>query len=43
MPIYPNPDQIQALLKSDLEGPIAMLNLLKFKERAEYEDGSRRT
>jgi uncharacterized protein (DUF1330 family) len=39
MPIYPNPDQIQALLKSDLDAPICMLNLLKFKERAEYEDG----
>ena len=39
MPIYPRPDQIQALLQSDFEGPVAMLNLLKFKERAEYEDG----
>jgi uncharacterized protein (DUF1330 family) len=39
MPIYPRPDQIQALLGSDLEGPVSMLNLLKFKERAEYEDG----
>ena len=39
MPIYPRPDQIKALLESDLEGPIDMLNLLKFKERAEYEDG----
>ncbi len=39
MPIYPRPDQIQALLRADLDGPIAMLNLLKFKGRAEYEDG----
>jgi uncharacterized protein (DUF1330 family) len=39
MPIYPRPDQIQALLQSDLTGPIAMLNLLKFRERARYEDG----
>lgn len=39
MPIYPRPDQIKALLESNLEGPICMLNLLKFKERAEYEDG----
>ncbi len=38
MPIYPRPDQIQALLRAELDGPIAMLNLLKFKERAEYED-----
>ena len=39
MPIYPRPDQIQALLQSDFKGPVSMLNLLKFKERAEYEDG----
>ena len=39
MPIYPRPEQIQALLESDLQDPICMLNLLKFKERAEYEDG----
>ena len=39
MPIYPRPEQIQKLLASDASGPIAMLNLLKFKERAEYEDG----
>ena len=39
MPIYPRPDQIKALLESDFEGPVAMLNLLEFKERAEYEDG----
>ena len=39
MAIYPRPDQIKALLESDFEGPVCMLNLLKFKERAEYEDG----
>jgi uncharacterized protein (DUF1330 family) len=39
MPIYPRPDQIKALLESDLEGPVSMLNLLSFKPRAEYEDG----
>jgi uncharacterized protein (DUF1330 family) len=39
MAIYPRPDQIKALLESNLEGPVCMLNLLKFKERAEYEDG----
>jgi uncharacterized protein (DUF1330 family) len=39
MPIYPRPDQLKALLESDLSGPICMLNLLKFKEHAEYEDG----
>ena len=39
MPIYPRPDQIEALLKSDIQGPICMLNLLVFKQKAEYEDG----
>lgn len=39
MPIYPRPEQIESLLKSDTDGPICMLNLLKFKDRAEYEDG----
>lgn len=39
MPIYPRPDQFEALMKSDIEGPICMLNLLVFKQRAEYEDG----
>ena len=39
MPIYPRPDQIKALLESNFEGPVQMLNLLKFKDRAEYEDG----
>ncbi len=39
MPIYPGPDQIQALLASPVKGPIEMLNLLKFKDRAAYDDG----
>ena len=39
MPISPRPDQVKALLESDLEGPVAMLNLLKFKDKAEYADG----
>ena len=39
MPIYPRPDQIKAVLESKVSGPVCMLNLLKFKERAEYEDG----
>jgi uncharacterized protein (DUF1330 family) len=39
MPIYPQPAQVKALLESDLEGPVCMLNLLTFKPRAEYEDG----
>ncbi len=35
----PTPEQIQALLASDVTGPVAMLNLLKFREKAEYADG----
>ena len=34
MPIGPTKEQIQALLDSDLEAPVVMLNLLKFAERA---------
>jgi uncharacterized protein (DUF1330 family) len=39
MPIYPRPDQIKALLASDFSGPVSMLNLLRFKPLAKYEDG----
>ena len=31
--------QIEALLAADDGGPICMVNLLKFNEKAEYEDG----
>ena len=31
--------QIEALLAVDDGGPVCMVNLLKFKEKAEYEDG----
>jgi uncharacterized protein (DUF1330 family) len=34
MPIAPTKDQIQALLASDLDTPVVMLNLLKFSERS---------
>lgn len=37
--VTPTPEQLQALLESDFEGPVSMLNLLKFKTRAEYADG----
>jgi len=30
---------MEGFLEGDIETPIAMLNLLKFKEKAEYEDG----
>ena len=38
--VFPSdPAQIQALLSEGPPGPIFMVNLLKFKDRAEYEDG----
>lgn len=35
MAIYPNPDQLQALTESRDEGPIVMVNLLRFKPTAD--------
>ena len=37
--LYPNEQQIQGFLEPGAEDPICMVNLLKFKQRAEYEDG----
>ncbi len=37
--VYPTQEQFSALLESDFTGPVCMVNLLKFKERAEYDDG----
>ena len=37
--VYPDRDQIESLMKSEADGPVSMLNLLKFKEKAAYEDG----
>ncbi len=37
--VYPNKEQIQGFLEPGAEGPICMVNLLKFKVKAEYEDG----
>ncbi len=37
--VTPSPGQIQAFLTSDFSGPVCMVNLLKFKPMAEYEDG----
>ena len=31
--------QMEALIKADNGGPVCMVNLLKFKDKAEYEDG----
>ncbi len=37
--VYPNEEQIKGFLAPGAEGPICMVNLLKFKEKAQYEDG----
>lgn len=37
--LHPKPDQIMAFFGKD-DGPICMVNLLKFKDKAEYADGS---
>ena len=35
--VHPNPEQIQTFLAED--GPVCMVNLLKFREKAAYPDG----
>ena len=37
--LIPNKDQMDGFLEGDIDTPIAMVNLLKFKEKAKYEDG----
>lgn len=37
--VYPNEEQIKGFLEPGAEGPICMVNLMKFKQKAEYEDG----
>ncbi|XOV84884.1 MAG: DUF1330 domain-containing protein [bacterium] len=37
--LSPNEDQIKGFFTPGAEGPIYMLNLLKFKDKAEYADG----
>ena len=37
--VVPNKEQIEGFFESGPEGPIYMVNLLKFKPVAEYEDG----
>ena len=39
MPTQPTPEQFQALFEKAPPGPLIMLNLLKFKDKAEYADG----
>ena len=37
--VTPNEEQIKGFLGGDTDTPINMVNLLKFKDKAEYEDG----
>jgi uncharacterized protein (DUF1330 family) len=38
--VFPGPAQIAAFFGGAEDGPFVMINLLKFRERAEYADGS---
>lgn len=37
--VFPNREQIESFMAPGQDGPIYMLNLLTFKEKAEYPDG----
>ena len=37
--VHPTKEQMEGFLEGDSEAPIAMINLLKFHEKAQYEDG----
>ena len=37
--VYPTESQFRALLEGDFSGPVCMLNLLKYKDKASYDDG----
>ena len=37
--IIPSEEQMKGFVEGDIDSPISMLNLLKFKDKAEYEDG----
>ena len=37
--VYPNKEQIKGFMEPVSEGQICMVNLLKFKDKAAYEDG----
>ena len=37
--VNPTKEQMEGFLEGDSEAPIAMINLLKFREKAQYEDG----
>jgi uncharacterized protein (DUF1330 family) len=38
--VYPQPDQMRDFFGAPEDGPFVMVNLLKFKPKAEYADGS---
>ena len=37
--VIPNEEQMAGFLEGDIDTPIKMLNLLKFKDKADYKDG----
>ena len=37
--VTPNQTQMNEFIEGDIDSPISMVNLLKFKEKAKYEDG----
>jgi uncharacterized protein (DUF1330 family) len=43
MAIYPTPDQIQELLRGPADQPVVMVNLLRFKRRADASPGDTRS
>ncbi len=38
--LHPSPDQAKAFFSGEEDGPMCMVNLLKFKDKATYADGS---
>ncbi|CAN5259875.1 DUF1330 domain-containing protein [soil metagenome] len=38
--VFPGPEQVAAFFGGAEDGPFVMVNLLKFKDKAEYPDGS---
>ncbi|GBF59343.1 hypothetical protein PbB2_03038 [Candidatus Phycosocius bacilliformis] len=38
--VFPTPERAQAFFSAEEDGPFCMVNLLKFKEKATYPDGS---
>jgi uncharacterized protein (DUF1330 family) len=38
--VHPSPEQAESFFSATDDGPMCMVNLLKFKDKAEYADGS---